>query len=123
MIDSSYLLPFVGVFVLALILDYWLTFGLRIWQKKRDGEVTLSTADQIKQIWQRARALKSDLSTRWVSLKQPRCLKLYSLFGGTILIAAGLFLFSGETNLGAGWGALVLAFFFKHLPLPASREG
>ena len=126
MIDSSYLLPFVGVFVLALILDYWLTFGLRIWQKKRDGEVTLSTADQIKQIWQRARALKSDLSTRWVSLKQPRCLKLYSLFGGTILIAAGLFLFTAKTDLGAGWvpWALLIAglfLFVWKLPVDAAN--
>jgi hypothetical protein len=125
MIDSSYILPFVGVFALALLLDYWLTFGLRIWQKKRAGEVTLSAAEQVKQVWQSARALKSDLSTHFVRLKRPRYLKAYSLFGGTIFIAAGLFLFAAKTNLGGGWvpWALLVAglfLFVWKLPVDAA---
>jgi hypothetical protein len=124
MIDYSYLLLIVGVFVLAFLLDYWLTIHLRIWQKMRADEVTLSTADQVKQTWQRVRALISDLSTRLVSLKQPRCLKAYSLFGGTIFIAAGLFLFAAKTDLGDSWIPWVLLvaglfLFISKLPVDA----
>jgi hypothetical protein len=103
MIDSSYFLPFLGVFILALVLDFWLTFGLRIWQKQHEGENTLSAADQIKQILRRTVALKSDLLKLWLSLRQPRSLKLYSIFGGTILIAAGLLLFAAKTDFSDSW--------------------
>ena len=68
MMDSSYILPFLGVLVLALLLDYWLTFGLRIWQKKRAGEPPLSAVDQIKLVWQRTLALKSGLSPYFPAL-------------------------------------------------------
>jgi 4-amino-4-deoxy-L-arabinose transferase-like glycosyltransferase len=103
MIDSSNILPFLGVFVLALLLDYWLTFGLRNRQKQRNGEAALSIADQIKQIWRHAKALKSRLLKLWLFLKQSRRLKVYSLFGGTALITAGLFLFVAKKDPGSGW--------------------
>ncbi len=114
MIDSSNILPFLGVLVLALLLDYWLTFGLRSRQKKRDGGNTLSAADQIKQIWRRAIALKSDLLKLWLFLKHPRRLKVYSLFGGTVLVTTGLFLFVANKALGDGWvpWVLLIAGFF-----------
>jgi 4-amino-4-deoxy-L-arabinose transferase-like glycosyltransferase len=122
MFDSSYFLPFLGVFILALVLDYWLTFGLRIWQKKHDGEITLSAADQIRLVLRRGVALKSDFFNVWLKLRQPRSLKLYSIFGGTIFIAAGLFLFSAKTGFSDGWvpWALLIAGLFLFVwKLPA----
>jgi 4-amino-4-deoxy-L-arabinose transferase-like glycosyltransferase len=121
MIDSSYFLPFLGVFVLALILDYWLTFGLRIWQKQRESGVILSAADQIKQIWRGTGALKSDLSKLWMRLKQPLSLKFYSLFGGMLLIATGLFSFANKNDLGEDWvpwALLVVGLFLFVWKLP-----
>jgi 4-amino-4-deoxy-L-arabinose transferase-like glycosyltransferase len=126
MFDSSFLLPFLGVFILALVLDFWLTFGLRVWQKQREGEITLSAADQVRQFLRRAITLKSDLSKFWLMLKQPRSLKLYSIFGGTIFTAAGLFLFTAKTGFSDSWvpWALLIAglsLFVWKLPAEAAN--
>ena len=39
MIVSSNFLPFLGVLVLAFVLDYCLTFRFKLWHKQRNGEI------------------------------------------------------------------------------------
>jgi hypothetical protein len=124
--NPSDLLPFLGILGLAILLDYWLTFRLKFWQKQRDGEVILSGADQVKQIWRRIVALKPVLSKLWGALKQPRNLKLYSLFGGTVFVTTSSFLLVAKTELGKNWvpWAILLAgllLFVWKLPVGAAN--
>ncbi len=174
-----------GVFVVALVLDYWLIFRLKIWQKQRVEEFVRKAAIRIRRTWQRAivfiygllkrihsqtrlnalvvktTPFKSanpiaagwsiatgwfiahaggllDIRSRdfnrqgnyrtlsqWLVARQSRFLKVFSLFGGTILIASGLFLFAATTNLGKGWvpwGLLIAGIFLFVWKLPAETS-
>lgn len=155
--DLSKFLPFLGVLVLALVLDYWLIFRSKLWHKPRNGEFMGKAAMRNRRTWQLMDVLTSGLlkqlehlqtqlkalvikgnpvesantasgwfeanasgprdfwsqisdlrgnyraPSQWLILRQSHILGILSVFGGTILITSGLFLFVAKTDLGKGW--------------------
>jgi hypothetical protein len=125
----SNFLPFLGMLVLALLLDYWLIFRIKLWHKPRNGEIMGKAAMRIGWTRQRVVVFISDLlnHSRWLVSRQSQILGNLSVFGGTILITSGLFLFAAKTGLAKGWvpWALLIAgllLYIWKLPLVTSNK-